>query len=178
MSQTADPPNAKGGAPGGGPFAALRREGRSMSRVGRRLRHIREGATAVAAHDEVHAVDEVRRRAGCAADERVGARGRAGRGAAMMAIHRELTASGELMGRLGPDGVGGGKASPTGLRRWSRMVTLRSSRDRPPATGWSTWSRRSGPSRSLRGARAAPGPGGKPLGKEIQVRPVMDGRRP
>jgi hypothetical protein len=43
------------------------------------------------------------------------------------------------------------------------------------ATGWAPWVGGAMPSRSLRETSAAPGPGAKPLGKEIQVRPGMDG---
>jgi hypothetical protein len=102
------------------------------------------------------------------------------RGAAMMAIHRELTESGELVsteGLTGPeaakivthDGAGapvvtdGPFAESKELLAGYWLVDVESE-DRAIEIAART--------------SAAPGPGGKPMGKEIQVRPVMHGPRP
>ena len=102
------------------------------------------------------------------------------RGEAMMAIHQELTTSGELVGTeglTGPEaakivthnGVGapvvtdGPFAESKELLAGYWLVDVESE-DRAIEIAART--------------SAAPGPGGKPMGKEIQVRPVMDRARP
>jgi hypothetical protein len=101
------------------------------------------------------------------------------RGEAMMAIHKELTASGEPVGAeglTGPDaakivthdGVGatvvtdGPFAESKELLAGYWLLDVESEQ------------------RAIEIARtsAGPGPGGKPMGKEIHVRPVMKGPRP
>jgi hypothetical protein len=98
------------------------------------------------------------------------------RGEAMMELHRELAASGELLGAeglTGPDaakivthdGVGaplvtdGPFAESKELLAGYWLVDV-ASEERAIEIAART--------------SAAPGPGGKPMGKEIQVRPVME----
>jgi len=102
------------------------------------------------------------------------------RGEAMMAIHRELTASGELVGTeglTGPeaakivthDGVGapvvtdGPFPESKELLAGYWLVDVESEQRAIEIAAKTS---------------AAPGPGGRPMAKEIQVRPVMDGPRP
>jgi hypothetical protein len=102
------------------------------------------------------------------------------RGQAMMELHRELTATGELLGTeglTGPeaakivthDGVGaplvtdGPFAESKELLAGYWLVDV-ASEERAIEIAART--------------SAAPGPGGKPMGKEIQVRPVMERPRP
>ena len=71
------------------------------------------------------------------------------RGEAMMAIHQELTESGELVGTEGLTGPEAAKIV-THDGAGAPVVTdgpFAESRSSLPATGWSTWSPRIGPSR-------------------------------
>jgi hypothetical protein len=102
------------------------------------------------------------------------------RGQAMMAIHEELTTSGELVGTeglTGPeaakivthDGVGapvvtdGPFAESKELLAGYWLVDVESEERAIEIAARTS---------------AAPGPGGEPMGKEIQVRPVMHGPSP
>ena len=98
------------------------------------------------------------------------------RGEAMMAIHRELTARGELVGSeglTGPDaakivthdGVGAPVVTDGPFAEFKELLAGYwlvdvESEERAVEIAART--------------SAAPGPGGKPMGKEIQVRPVME----
>jgi hypothetical protein len=102
------------------------------------------------------------------------------RGEAMMAIHQELTARGELVGTEGLTGPEAAKiVTHTGVG--APVVT-----DGPFAeskellAGYWLVDVESEERAIEIAARtsAAPGPGGEPMGKEIQVRPVMDRPRP
>ena len=100
------------------------------------------------------------------------------RGEAMMAIHEELAASGEL---VGADGLTGPEAAKivTDDRTGAPVVT-----DGPFAeskeflAGYWLVDVESEERAIEIAARtsAAPGPGGRPMGKEIEVRPVMERR--
>jgi hypothetical protein len=102
------------------------------------------------------------------------------RGEAMMAIHRELTERGELVGAeglTGPeaakivthDGVGAPVVTDGPFPESKELL----------AGYWliDVESEQRAIEIAAR-TSAAPGPGGTPMGKEIQVRPVMDGPRP
>jgi hypothetical protein len=97
------------------------------------------------------------------------------RGAAMMAIHQELTESGEL---VGAEGLTGPESA--------RIVTIDGTGAPVVTDGPFAESKEflagywlvdvESEERAIEIAAktsAAPGPGGKPMGKEIEVRPVM-----
>ena len=102
------------------------------------------------------------------------------RGAAMMAIHEELTASGELVGAeglTGPeaakivthDGVGAPVVTDGPFPESKELL----------AGYWLVDVETEERAIDIAAkTSAAPGPGGQPMAKEIQVRPVMDGPRP
>jgi len=102
------------------------------------------------------------------------------RGAAMMAIHEELTASGELVGTEGLTGPEAAKVV-THDGTGAPVVTDGPFHESKEFLAGYWLVDVESEERAIEIAAAtsaAPGPGGKPMGKAIEVRPVMDkGRR-
>jgi hypothetical protein len=102
------------------------------------------------------------------------------RGEAMMAIHQELTASGEL---VGTEGLTGPEAAKIVTHKGAGVPVVTDgpfAESKELLAGYWLVEVESQERAIEIAARtsAAPGPGGEPMGKEIQVRPVMDGPRP
>jgi hypothetical protein len=102
------------------------------------------------------------------------------RGEAMMAIHRELTESGEL---VGTEGLTGPEAAKIVTHDGAGAPVVTDGpfpESKELLAGYWLVDVESEARAVEIAARtsAAPGPGGKPMGKEIQVRPVMHGPRP
>jgi hypothetical protein len=102
------------------------------------------------------------------------------RGEAMMAIHRELTESGEL---VGTEGLTGPEAAKIVTHDGAGPPVVTDGpfpESKELLAGYWLVDVESEERAVEIAARtsAAPGPGGKPMGKEIQVRPVMHGPRP
>ena len=102
------------------------------------------------------------------------------RGAAMMALHEELTATGEL---VGTEGLTGPEAAKVVTHEGTGAPVVTDGpfpESKEFLAGYWLVDVES-EQRAIEIAAktsAAPGPGGKPMGKEIEVRPVMDkGRR-
>jgi hypothetical protein len=102
------------------------------------------------------------------------------RGEAMMAIHRELTESDEL---VGTEGLTGPEAAKIVTHDGAGPPVVTDGpfpESKELLAGYWLVDVESEERAVEIAARtsAAPGPGGKPMGKEIQVRPVMHGPRP
>jgi hypothetical protein len=101
-------------------------------------------------------------------------------GDAMMAIHQEVTASGELMSTEGLTGPNAAKIVTHDGVGAPVVTDGPFAESKEPLAGYWLVDVESEERAIEIAARtsAAPGPGGKPMGKEIHVRPVMDRPRP